>query len=202
MRRVQRLLSLSVLAFALAVAAAPGAQQQPDRTAPPRAGTPAAFTPPRVAKRTLSNGLPVWVVELHKVPIAQVDLVVRVGSGADPQGRFGIASLAAQMLDEGAGRRGALELADAIDYLGASISTGSTFDASFVRLHVPAARLADALPLMADVALRPTFSEKRYSRRSWKPKTIRPSSSSSHFLDSCSGPHTGTARRRQARRRR
>lgn len=164
MSRIQRPLSIPVLALALAVAAAPGAQQQPDRSAPPSAGAPARFTPPGVVKRTLSNGLPVWVVELHKVPVAQVDLVVRSGSGADPQGQFGIASLAAQMLDEGAGRRGALELADAVDYLGASISTGSTFDASFVQLHVPVTRLADALPLMADVALRPTFSEKELQR--------------------------------------
>jgi hypothetical protein len=33
------------------------------------------------------------------------------------------------MLDEGAGTRNALDLADAIDFLGASLSTGSGFDA-------------------------------------------------------------------------
>src|SRR6185503_1125274 len=41
--------------------------------------------------------------------------------------------------------------------LGASLSTSSTSDASYVELHVPVARLGDALPIMADVALRPTF---------------------------------------------
>src|SRR6185436_15840083 len=33
----------------------------------------------------------------------------------------------------------------------------STFDLSAVRLSVPVARLGDALPVMADIALRPTF---------------------------------------------
>ncbi len=150
--------------MALVLAAVPSAQQAPDRSAPPRPGPIAPFKPPAVVKRTLSNGLPVWIVELHKVPVVQVNLIVKAGSGADPQGQLGIASLAAEMLDEGAGKRDALEIADAIDYLGASLSTASSFDASFVELHVPVARLGEALPVMADVALRPTFPEKELQR--------------------------------------
>ena len=61
------------------------------------------------------------------------------------------------MLDEGAGERSALELADAVEFLGAELGTGSAFDASAVRLNVPTRRLEQALPIMADVALRPTF---------------------------------------------
>jgi predicted Zn-dependent peptidase len=61
------------------------------------------------------------------------------------------------MLDEGAGTRTALELADALEFLGASLTTSSSFDASAVRLNVPTARLPEALSIMADVALRPTF---------------------------------------------
>ena len=65
-----------------------------------------ADCPPDAAsdqKRALANGLPVWVVEAHEVPLVQVNLVVFAGSGDDPAGQFGVASLAAAMLDEGAG---------------------------------------------------------------------------------------------------
>src|SRR3954463_16569324 len=139
-------------------------QQAPDRSAPPKPGTPPALKPPVIEKRTLSNGLPVWVVELHKVPVVHVSLVVKAGSGIDPKGKYGIASLTADMLDEGAGSRDALQIADAIDYLGASLSTDSTSDATSIELHVPVARLGDALPIMADVALRPTFPEDELKR--------------------------------------
>src|SRR5581483_5056466 len=74
-----------------------------------------------------------------------------------PTGKFGLASLTTAMLEQGAGSRSALEIADAIDFLGADLAAGSGFDASAVRLHVPVARLADAMPIMGDVALRPTF---------------------------------------------
>jgi predicted Zn-dependent peptidase len=68
------------------------------------------------------------------------------------------------MLEEGAGARSSLEIADALDFLGASLSTAASFDASSVRLHVPVARLADALPVMADIVMRPTFPEDELKR--------------------------------------
>ena len=151
-----------VLTFA-APASVP-AQPAPDRRQAPSPGPPPALTLPQIAKRQLSNGLAVWVVERHDVPVVQVDLVVRAGAGADPAEKPGVASLAADMLDEGAGARSALELADAIDFLGADLLTRSSWDASVVGLHVPVARLAPALELMADVARRPTFPTQELER--------------------------------------
>ena len=145
-------------------AVATALQQAPDRSVPPKAGPPPPLKVPSIQKRTLSSGVPVWIVELHKVPVVHVSLVVKSGSGVDPVGKYGIASLTAEMLDEGAGQRNSLQIADAIDYLGASLSTSSTSDASFVDLHVPVARLGDALPIMADVALRPSFPQAELQR--------------------------------------
>jgi len=112
---------------------------------------------PPIEKRMLSNGLPVWFVAQPKVPLAQVNLVIYAGSGDDPADAFGLASFTAAMLDEGAGSRSALEIADEVEFLGAALSTSSSFDASAVRLNVPVQRLRPALAVMADVALRPTF---------------------------------------------
>lgn len=145
-----------ILLCALAASAAISAQQ-PDRKQPPPIGPAPSLKLPAIQKHKLSNGLSVWIVEHHEVPLAQVNLIVRAGSAADPIGKFGVGSLAAAMLDEGAGSRAALELADAIEFLGANLSTGSSFDSSAVRMSVPVSRLGEALPLMSDVALRPTF---------------------------------------------
>jgi predicted Zn-dependent peptidase len=133
------------------------AQTLPDRTKPPGLAPTPQLDLPAIQKRALSNGLAVWLVESHEVPIVQVNVVVRAGAGDDPAGKFGTASLTAAMLDEGAGSRSALELADAVEFLGAGLTTTSSFDASAVRLNVPVERLRDALPLLADVTLRPTF---------------------------------------------
>jgi predicted Zn-dependent peptidase len=121
-------------------------------------------TLPQVTKYRLSNGLPVWIAEYHDLAVVQSSLVVLSGTGDDPPGRYGIASLTAQVLTEGAGLRSARELADAIDTVGANLSASATADASILRLHVPAVGLSQALPLMADVAQRPAFEKEGVDR--------------------------------------
>lgn len=149
--------ALALLVTSTSTAAPPALAQAPDRSRPPAVGAPPALVLPAVERRTLQNGVPVWIVETHDVPLVQVDLVVLAGSADDPAGRYGVASMTAAMLDEGAGSRSALELADTLEFLGANLATASGFDNSAIRLNVPVARLGDALPVMADVALRPTF---------------------------------------------
>jgi predicted Zn-dependent peptidase len=157
--RLPHALLIAALTLSVALSA-----QAPDRSRPPAPGPAPALKLPAVQKRQLTNSLPVWIVELHEVPVAQVNLVVFRGSAADPSDRFGVTTLMTAMLEEGAGSRSALEIADAVDFLGADLGAGSTFDSSAVRLHVPVARLADALPIMADVALRPAFPQEELER--------------------------------------
>jgi predicted Zn-dependent peptidase len=147
----------AVLALLLVLASPGVPAQKPDRSTPPKPAPPPALKLPPVQKQKLSNGLEVWIVEQHEVPMVQVNFIVRAGSAADPSGKYGVASMTANMLDEGAGGKSALELADAVEFLGAQLSTASTFDYSAVRLSTPVARLSDALSLMADVVIRPAF---------------------------------------------
>jgi len=153
-----------VLIIVLLALGASVSAQKPDRSTPPKPGAPPALNLPPVQKQTLSNGLAVWIVEQHEVPLVQANMIVRAGSAADPAGKYGVASMTANMLDEGAGGKSALELADAIEFLGAQLSTSSTFDYSAVRLSTPVSKLADALPLMADVVVRPTFASTELER--------------------------------------
>jgi zinc protease len=140
------------------------AQGPPDRSKPPALGAPPQLNLPPIEKRMLSNGISVWLVESHEVPLVQINLLLRAGAGDDREGKFGLASLTAAMLDEGAGKRTALQLADEVEFLGASLTTSSSFDASAVRLNVPVSRMREALPLMADVVIRPTFPDAELNR--------------------------------------
>jgi zinc protease len=149
---------LCVVAVAVASASI---QEIPDRSHPPALGPLPALHVPAIEKRKLTNGMEVWVVPMHKVPTVHLQFVSL--GGYDPD-KPGLANLTAAMLDEGAGTRTSLEIADAIDYLGADLNADSTWDAGIVALHVPVAHLADALPIMADVILRPTFPEAELKR--------------------------------------
>jgi zinc protease len=146
-----------LLAACMALAPIIAAQTRADRSQPPALEPTPKLNLGPIQQNRLSNGLSVWLLEAHEVPLVQVNLLVRAGGGDDPRGKFGVASLTANMLDEGAGGRTALQIADDVDFLGATLQIISSFDATSLRLNVPVSTLGDALPTLANVALRPTF---------------------------------------------
>ena len=139
--------------------------QQPDRSHPPVLPPPPALRVPAVQVTTLPNGLQVAVVEMHKVPVVDVTLLIDAGAVRDPGSLAGLATFTATMLQQGAGARGALDIADQAAYLGASLATSASYDAAVASLHVPTRRLGPALDLLADVVLRPTFPDSEIARQ-------------------------------------
>ena len=55
-----------------------------DRSRLPPLGPDPAFAFPDVRRRTASNGVRVWTVEHHEVPVISVLFVLPVGASADP----------------------------------------------------------------------------------------------------------------------
>jgi predicted Zn-dependent peptidase len=158
-RRATRLALGAVLIPALLAA------QAPDRTKPPALPPAPALRVPVPVATTLPNGLELVVVEMHKVPVVDVSLIIGGGSVRDPDDLPGLATFTATMLQQGAGRRGALDIADEAAYLGASLNTSASYDAAVASLHVPTRRLAPALDLLADVVRRPTFPDSEVTRQ-------------------------------------
>ncbi len=113
---------------------------------------------------TLENGLSVWLLHSDHVPLVAASLVIRVGSSSDPQGKDGLLSLALDMMDEGAGDRNALDLADEIEFLGASLDISAGKDYSSIDLQVLKRNFRPAFDIFSDVLLRPAFSEKEWER--------------------------------------
>jgi predicted Zn-dependent peptidase len=138
---------------------------QVDRSHPPQLVRAPALRVPPVQTARLPNGLEIALVEMHEVPVVDINLVVRAGSVRDPADLPGLGTFTANMLDEGAGRRTALGIAEQAAYLGANFGTGASYEWATVFLHVPKRQLDSALDLMADVALRPTFADSEVTRQ-------------------------------------
>lgn len=135
-----------------------------DRTKPPAAGPEPAATFPKYTDRTLSNGLKVLVVENRKLPIVSLSLVVRAGSALD-DGTAGLADMTATVMMKGTTSRTATEIAEEIDFLGASLSTGAGWDACSVSASTLTKHLDTVLALFADIVLHPTFPAEEVKRQ-------------------------------------
>ena len=162
---LRSLRTASVLLLILATLPPAQARAALDRSHPPALAPPAPLRLPPVQLQRLANGLEIAVVEMHEAPVVDVTLLVRAGAVFDPPDQPGLATFTSDMLDEGAGSRSALDIAEQADYLGASLSTDAGPEMSQVGLHITRRRLAEGLDLMADVALRPTFPDSEIARR-------------------------------------
>ena len=152
---------LSALIAAVAACAPVAARAQAaagalDRAKPPALGPSTKFNLPAVARGALPNGVAVQVVEHHALPLVHVTLIIGGGSRLEAE-QPGLAGFTARMLTEGAGTRDANALQSELAFLGAQLNAGAGAEAFTVQLNVAKRSLAEALDLMADIVLRPTF---------------------------------------------
>src|SRR3989304_4362246 len=140
------------------------ASGQVDRTRkPPPAPTPRIVLP-KIQHARLKKGLGVMLVEYHKLPLVECELVLATGTTADPPEKAGTANLVMRLLDEGTERRTALQIADGLDFIGARVSATTTYDGSFVSLETLKEHLAAALNIFSDVLLHSTFPQTEFDR--------------------------------------
>lgn len=140
------------------------AQNDIDRTIRPKPLNVPVVKLPQIQKATLSNGLNILLVENHELPVIAFNLVIQTGSAADPLDKPGIASMTADLLDEGTKNRTALQIAEELEFIGADVSVRSGTDGSFVTLNSLTKHLAKALNVFADVLINPTFPQKEFDR--------------------------------------
>jgi zinc protease len=130
-----------------------------DRTTAPAPSEPRPYHFPEITRATLPNGLHVLVAENHNAPLVSMRALVRSGADHDTSHSAGLASITADLLDEGAGSRDAIRLAEDIGLLGAALGTGADWDASYVSMDVLARTAEPALEIFADVTARATLPE-------------------------------------------
>ena len=128
-----------------------------DRSQLPAVGPAPALDLPPLQRATLSNGIEIVLAERHAAPVVQVVLMFDAGHAADPRDRPGTARMTLEMLDEGAGERDTLGVAQRREELSAEIGAQSNLDTSFVMLNSLTAKLPESLELVADMVRRPHF---------------------------------------------
>jgi zinc protease len=134
-----------------------GTPDAPFRAQPPPPSASVEFHAPVPRIEKLSNGLPVWIVEYHEVPLVTVDLVVKSGSDTEAPGQSGLASFVLDALDEGTKSHDSVDIARAFENLAAHYRTEADADSSEVLVTALSSTLPEVLPIFADVALHPAF---------------------------------------------
>ena len=137
------------LAVSLAFAPAAFAAEAPAAKASgmPAYGKDKPIPAPTIIKKTLANGMTVWVVPRKGLPRVDYVLAVRgAGFAADDKDHPGFANLLAGMINEGSAKRDSRAIAEAAQGMGGSVAAGPAADGIVVQANAVASQ---AGPMMA-----------------------------------------------------
>ena len=123
-----------------------------------------SYTPPKRDRfrHVLSNGVVVYAVEDHDLPLVNISTLVRTGSYLDPAGKEGLAALVgSQMRAGGAGKMTAEQFDEAADFLAAQLSSSVGSTQGSASLNLLAKDVDKGLALYLDMLRTPAFQEDR-----------------------------------------
>jgi zinc protease len=132
---------------------------------PPLPTAPRPYTFPKPVKRQLANGLTVFVVEDHRLPVVTFALEILAGNCVVPPEKSGLPSLVAGLLREGAGVHTSPEISQLIDGCGGSMGASAGDDVTTAGGTFMKSYAALGLELLADIVQRPRFEQEEIERR-------------------------------------
>lgn len=123
---------------------------------------PIVFQPPKAERRVLGNGMIVYLMEDHELPLIDLQVTIRTGSIYEPADRIGLASMTGSLIRSGGNRSHSSEALDEIlDQIAVSMSVHIGTDSGEASLNTLKKDFDAALKLFSETLMFPTFEEEK-----------------------------------------
>ncbi|HET7496808.1 MAG TPA: pitrilysin family protein, partial [Candidatus Eisenbacteria bacterium] len=133
--------------------------------APAAASAASKVSLPPARTVTLPNGARLILAERHDVPLISFGGYIRgAGDLTDPPGKEGLASLTADLLRKGAGKRSAREIAAVVDGAGADLSTDAGVETATISGKFMARDQALMIELIRSLLREPAFPDSEFTK--------------------------------------
>jgi predicted Zn-dependent peptidase len=115
---------------------------------------------PEVEQITLANGMRLFLLEDHELPLVNLSVRIRTGSVYEPAEKIGLASITGEVMRTGgtAGMTGD-EMDEELEAIAASVETGIGLNSGSASMSVLKRDLDKGLSILADVLMNPAFRE-------------------------------------------
>jgi zinc protease len=124
--------------------------------------SPVEFHPPRAERIALENGMVIYLLEDHEIPLIQMQALIRTGRVYEPADKVGLAALTGTLMRSG----GTLSITgDALDeeleFMAAQLGSGIGLDAGYASLDILKKDFDRGLALFADMLMHPAFPQEK-----------------------------------------
>ncbi|MDC1068232.1 pitrilysin family protein [Candidatus Kapabacteria bacterium] len=120
------------------------------------------FKFPEYEIKSTNNNIQLLLIKDDKQPITNIRLII--GGGTSVESKTGVADLTAAMLTKGAGELSALQIAESLDGIGASLSINAADDFIVANLEVLNKHLDKALEIFELIINNPTFDKRELEK--------------------------------------
>ncbi|MDE0010324.1 MAG: insulinase family protein [Candidatus Poribacteria bacterium] len=127
---------------------------------------PIEFKPPVPEKRTLSNGMKLYLIEDHELPLFRISGLIKTGDIYDPADKVGLSSIFASVMRTGGTvSREPDALNEELESMAASVEVGMSREYGTINLSTLAEDIDKGLEIFADVLRNPAFREDKLELR-------------------------------------
>ncbi len=125
--------------------------------------TPAAFKVPAYEKFILPNGLTIYLMEQHEVPVISLSAIIPAGAIYDGD-KSGLASLTAAGLQYGTKSYTKSKIEEELDFIGASLNTYANKESAGLSSKFAAKDADKVLPILKEVLIDPVFDQEEFEK--------------------------------------
>ena len=124
---------------------------------------PAAFKVPAYQKFILPNGLTIYLMEQHEVPVISLSAIIPAGAIYDGD-KSGLASLTAAGLQYGTKNYSKTKIEEELDFIGASLNTYANKESAGLSSKFAAKDADKVLPILKEVLVDPVFDQDEFEK--------------------------------------
>ncbi len=115
---------------------------------------------PEIEKVTLSNGMRLFLLEDHELPLINISARIRTGSVYEPSDKIGLASITGTVMRTGGTvSKTGDQIDEELERIAASVETGIGLNSGFASMSVLKEDIDTGLAILADVLINPAFRE-------------------------------------------
>jgi len=116
--------------------------------------------------RYLANGIPCYILNIDEPDIIKLEIIYEAGRYYEKH--RAVAKSTASLLKEGTANMSSSQIAETIDFYGASISTSANMDTSVIQLYALGKYFKNLIPIIYEIVSEPAFPEneiEKFKRR-------------------------------------
>ncbi|MCX5848308.1 MAG: pitrilysin family protein [Deltaproteobacteria bacterium] len=124
---------------------------------------PLQFILPQTQRVVLENGIVLYVLENHELPLVNINALIKTGTMYDPEGKAGVAELTAYVMRTGGtAKLNSAEIDNRFDFMAASASISMSMESAQVNFSILNKNLDRGLDLLAQILIYPAFEQNKF----------------------------------------